>query len=386
MKIFLSYAKEDKEKVKEFHDYLKNLGLDPWMDTERLLPGLRWEHEIERALKEANVIIIFISPNSVNKRSFVTREANEAIQNLRYKKPEDIYIIPVVLEQCEVPEEIAKIAQYIEYSDPTAKEKIFASIVRAAEQQKIALLHGVEHGQFRVFKRTVAEKTPGQPGYEISIDYPEFLSDENTAIVRNINAIFAGRANSICVSNRTKPWELDLENHPMPEEGAELDLPHINGRWDSFHIAHVTDRLISIRYDCDWYGAGAAHTNQFIETFNYSLSNGKIFPYHLRDLFHDGVGAANIISKICRESLAREFWNRSGDDIQSDKHWNETFLEATAPSLENFQVFTAGDGKLTFYFKPYQIAAYVYGSWDVDISLYDLRNTLLRGNSSPINF
>ncbi|MGT2495332.1 toll/interleukin-1 receptor domain-containing protein [Cupriavidus basilensis] len=104
----MSYAKEDSATVKDFHDYLKTLGLDPWLDSERILPGQRWEREIDRALNEANVVILFMSPRSVDKRSFVTREANNAVQNLRYKKQDDIYIVPVLLEECEVPDDIAR--------------------------------------------------------------------------------------------------------------------------------------------------------------------------------------------------------------------------------------------------------------------------------------
>jgi hypothetical protein len=49
LKVFLSYAKEDGAIVKEFYDHLKTMGLDPWMDQERLLPGQSWEREIDRA-------------------------------------------------------------------------------------------------------------------------------------------------------------------------------------------------------------------------------------------------------------------------------------------------------------------------------------------------
>ncbi|MBN3822598.1 TIR domain-containing protein [Burkholderia sp. Ac-20384] len=380
----MSYAKEDGAIVKEFHDHLKALGLDPWMDQERLLPGQAWEREIEKALNEANVVILFMSPSSVKKRSFVTREANTAVQNLQYKHADDIYVIPVLLEQCDVPYEISKRAQYIQYSEPGAKNKIIASIMRAAEQQDVAILDSVEHGPYKVFSRTITEKQAGQPGYAISIDYPDFSSDQFPEAAESLNRIFLGRATQLLVSNRTKPWDIDQDLYPAPD--GELNAFHMNGRWDNFGIASATAKNISVYYNCSWYGAGAAHSNEFHETFNFAATKDYLLPFSLWELFSDNDMAAEIISQECRKSIAREYWNRCGTDIKADDYRNETFLTATAPNLSNFETFTITSEKLTFYFPPYTVAAYSFGSWIVDVPLYDLKDTLKKGEKSPFEF
>ena len=382
MKVFLSYAKEDGAIVKEFHDYLKAIGLDPWMDQEQLLPGQSWEHEIERAMKDANVVILFMSPSSVNKRSFVTREANTAIANLRYKKPDDIYIIPVLIEQCEVPEEISQRAQYIEISEPGAKNKIVASIMRAAEQQNIAILSGNEHGPYQIYSRSYEEKEPGQPGHDISLVYPEFVSPQFPEVAQVLTNFFQGRAAKISLDNRTKPWEQDPELHPEPE--GEFNLYHSNGRWESFGVTFATENVVSVHFNCSWYGAGAAHSNEFHESFNFAVINSKPHPFSLSELFTDGEKAAEIISQECRKSLSREYWNRCRTDINADEYWKDIFLTNTAANLSNFDTFTVADGKLTFYFAPYTVAAYAFGSFTADVPLYDLREVLATGVKSPL--
>ncbi|HCY63452.1 MAG TPA: hypothetical protein DHV59_11610 [Oxalobacteraceae bacterium] len=382
MKVFLSYAKEDGAIVKEFHDHLKVMGFDPWMDQERLLPGQSWEHEIDRALKEANAVILFMSPRSVKKRSFVTREANTAIANLRYKKADDIYIIPVLIEQCEIPEEISERAQYIEISEPGAKNKIVASIMRAAEQQEIAILNGVEHGPYQVYSRSYEEKKPGQPGHAISLDYPEFVSAQFPKVAQALTKFFHGRAAKVLLDSRSKPWDQNSEFHPEPED--EFNLYHSNGRWENFGVVSATENVVSVYFNCSWYGAGAAHSNEYHESFNFAVIDGQPYPFNLQELFTNGEKAAEIISQECRKSLAREYWNRSGIDINSDDYWKETFLTNTDARLSNFDTFTVADGKLTFYFAPYRVAAYAFGSLIVDVPFYDLREVLAKGNKSPL--
>lgn len=384
MKVFLSYAKEDGAIVKEFHDHLKAIGLDPWMDQERILPGQPWEREIERALKDANVVLLFMSPRSVNKRSFVTREANTAIANLRNKKSDDIYIIPILIEQCEVPEEISERAQYIDFAEPGAKNKIVASIMRAAEQQNIAIHNGVEHGPYQVYSRSYEEKRPGRPGHDISLVYPEFVSTQFPEVAQALTKFFQGRATQISLDHRTKPWEQDLDLYPEPED--EFNQYHSNGRWESFGVTSATENVVSVYFNCSWYGAGAAHSNEFHESFNFAVIDGKPYPFNLSELFTNEEKALEIISKECRKSLAREYWNRSKTDINTDEYLKDTFLANTEANLSNFSTFTVADGNLTFYFGPYTIAAYVYGSFTADVPMYDLREVLATGLNSPLAY
>lgn len=124
LKVFISYAKEDRAQALTYFERLSEEGFSPWIDTKKLLPGQNWEAEIERAFSDANVVILLLSQNSVSKRGFVQREANDAIERLRYKQPTDIYVIPLLLDQCEVPSHIAGRLQYLNISTPGAWEQV----------------------------------------------------------------------------------------------------------------------------------------------------------------------------------------------------------------------------------------------------------------------
>ena len=98
--IFLCHANEDKEKVFEIYDKLKAAGLKPWLDKIDLLPGQYWDREIRRALKAARFIMIFFSAHSIAKRGYVQREFKLALEVLEEIPENQIFIIPVRLDDC----------------------------------------------------------------------------------------------------------------------------------------------------------------------------------------------------------------------------------------------------------------------------------------------
>lgn len=112
-RIFLCHASEDKGKVMEVYNKLKESGLNPWLDKMDLLPGQDWDREIRQALKNSRFIIIFFSKHSVSKRGYVQREFKLALDTLKEIPDGQIFIIPVKLNQCQIPEPFTHI-QYID--------------------------------------------------------------------------------------------------------------------------------------------------------------------------------------------------------------------------------------------------------------------------------
>ncbi|HID62398.1 MAG TPA: TIR domain-containing protein [Anaerolineae bacterium] len=104
--IFLSYAREDEEKVKKLYQKLSDAGFKPWMDKKDILPGERWESSIRRAVRRSDFFLACLSANSVQKRGVIQKEIRYALDIWQEKLEDDIYLIPVRLEVCEVPERL----------------------------------------------------------------------------------------------------------------------------------------------------------------------------------------------------------------------------------------------------------------------------------------
>lgn len=362
--VFISYAKEDREQALQYYEMLENEGVSPWMDVRKLLPGQNWEAEIERALSSANLVILLLSPRSVSKRGFVQREANEAIARLKYKLPTDIYVIPLLLEVCEVPDFIGSKLQYVDLSAPNAWSLVRASLQVASEQQSVQLSHGTIHGPFTVFEERLKETWIGLPGHDIEISYPRIQSSVASAAAKELSQIFEGRAAKAILDSRQKPWDQspDLFEGRHPESAS-------NGRWDNYGIAHASTKLLSISYLVAWYGAGAAHPNSHFETHCFAILD-KIYPLTLEDFFNEPGVASIEISRACIAALGREFWSRAGE--RPDNAQLKWFADGAGPNLENFRAFTVHSDRFTFLFSPYQVAAYAFGAFSIEVPFYDL--------------
>jgi hypothetical protein len=107
-RIFLCHSRRDKEAVRELYARLRESEFDPWLDTEDILPGRNWEHEIAKAVRGAAVVIVCLSHHAVNTAGYAHKEITFALDEAD-KKPEGaIYVIPLKLEECTVPDRLSR--------------------------------------------------------------------------------------------------------------------------------------------------------------------------------------------------------------------------------------------------------------------------------------
>ena len=101
-RVFVSHASEDKERfVNRFAARLRENGVDAWLDKWEMLPGDSLVDKIfEEGLKEALAVIVVLSQVSVGK-PWVREELNAAVVK---RINTGSKLIPVVIDDCEVPE------------------------------------------------------------------------------------------------------------------------------------------------------------------------------------------------------------------------------------------------------------------------------------------
>ncbi len=134
MKIFLSYASEDKTQVDGLYQQLAAAGYTPWIDHRDIVPGEDWLRAIGKAVRGSQVFIACLSPRSARKRGFVQKEIRQAIEIYDGMLPEDIFLIPVMLEDCEMPERLEKL-QAIRLYQPDSWDQLVKAIEVAKERQ-----------------------------------------------------------------------------------------------------------------------------------------------------------------------------------------------------------------------------------------------------------
>ena len=76
-RVFLSYSRQDQAIAGQLIESLEKVGQSVWSDRE-LRPGDDWQMETERALEEADAVIVVVSPASLQSK-FVTEEWGTAL-------------------------------------------------------------------------------------------------------------------------------------------------------------------------------------------------------------------------------------------------------------------------------------------------------------------
>ena len=132
LKVFLCYATEDRRAVRDLFGRLRDAGVDPWMDKENLLPGQDWKREITRAVSGADVVIVCLSAHSVNKVGYVQKEIRHALDAADYHPEGTIFLIPLRLEECNVPDRLTQ-WQWVDYFSPGGYGRLLNALVARAE-------------------------------------------------------------------------------------------------------------------------------------------------------------------------------------------------------------------------------------------------------------
>lgn len=102
--VFLCYAREDFKRIDSLYVLLKKLGLRPWLDQYDIKGGEIWKIATEKAVRKADFFIACFSKSSVNKSGYVQREYRLALDTLMERPPERVFLIPVRLDDCELPD------------------------------------------------------------------------------------------------------------------------------------------------------------------------------------------------------------------------------------------------------------------------------------------
>jgi len=135
VQIFLSYAREDEKKVKKLYQKLSKAGFKPWMDKKDILPGEDWQSTIQKAIGHSNFFLVCLSDHSADhQRGWRQREIRQALDIWQEKLDSDIYLIPVRLDDCEVPESLRKF-QWVDLCEADGWTRLVEAIREGMKRQ-----------------------------------------------------------------------------------------------------------------------------------------------------------------------------------------------------------------------------------------------------------
>jgi hypothetical protein len=113
-RIFIAYVIEDLMTAEKLFWTLEAQGYAPWLDHRKLLPGQNWPRRILDAIENTDFFIPCFSRNSVNKRGGFQAEIRYGLECGKRMPLDDVFMIPVRLDDCCVPVRIQRETQYVD--------------------------------------------------------------------------------------------------------------------------------------------------------------------------------------------------------------------------------------------------------------------------------
>jgi len=127
LSVFLCHASGDKPRVKSLYDRLLLSLVEPWLDEENLLPGQDWNQEIRRAVRESDVVIVCVSQAAINKAGYLQKEIRYALDAAEEQPEGTIFLIPLRLEECDMPERLSR-WHWVDLFEDNGYEKLIESL------------------------------------------------------------------------------------------------------------------------------------------------------------------------------------------------------------------------------------------------------------------
>ncbi|MDR2947261.1 MAG: TIR domain-containing protein [Candidatus Adiutrix sp.] len=397
--VFISYVREDKDLVLPYHDYLKDNGINTWMDIKKIKPGQDWKYLTETEFEKSALIVVFFSHYAHTKTGEFQSELKRAIKKLEKLPVGETCVIPVRL------------------SDDTERHRDFAHLqeINASDpDSKVQLLNGINE--------LIKESDAPFPIKESSPSFqrinPQFdISYKIETVKKPCANINNGDNDSTCDFSGDK---LFLRSDSIKEISDISDILNSNiverklwfrkssyqynspsnfhhGSEYNFHLSEIKTNgaILSVIYSWGSYFAGAAHGMRGLECFNFTLSPIMRIE-SIQELFvntegrFDTVGG-NVLNKLLGRDyssdggafpLIREYIIQQLKQAADGDFLTEPF-ENGASAWDDFDTFYFDSDGLHVWFQLYQVGPYSAGMPEVIIP-YNLIDDLLCADFSKL--
>jgi hypothetical protein len=364
-KVFISYAKEDYTFAEKLYDFLKDSNFKPWLDKKEILPGQDWNYILRKSLREANYIILLLSHTSVQKRGYVQREFKLALEYYEEKLEDDIYLIPLKIDDCEIPERLNKF-QWVEYNSEDCFNLVFSSLCLQRDKYESFERKQIASKETFAYQEIKEEFEYGnKTKFELIANYIQF-TDESIPSLVEVNAMIKGTYIDFITNSRRNFLEIT---------GEVKDIDGIDWYYElSLTPNMISKSVISINENFYCY-TGGAHGIGVIKGLNLHIN--PTFSIVIQDLFEyeDNDKVLNFISNFCYLELQKKY-NESTEtpeeEIQLQTKETLFWEGSLLPEWEKYESYFITKTGIEIIFNPYSVSSYAFGIQIVTIPYTEL--------------
>jgi hypothetical protein len=110
LKIVLCRLPENRPQARNLYQQLKDDGFQAWLADEDLLPGQSQETEIARQIRECDAVVALLGAAFHRQAGLEHQIIKWALEAQRKQPPDSIFLIPALVEECEVPDNFRDLA------------------------------------------------------------------------------------------------------------------------------------------------------------------------------------------------------------------------------------------------------------------------------------
>ncbi len=235
--VFISYSREDQQKVVKLVEHLRARGLSVWMDETDIHGATMWTEEIVEAIHKCTLFILAISSHSTGSKNVVKELA---LASEREKK-----ILPLYLEHCEIPKnmeyQLAGIQNIALYTLDKSKayEFVYQNICR------LGVGNTPEENKVLIEKAVTTKTSSNVSGRHIHMPPPKVKSSISKWISITTFAVILCLITYFITNNR---------NEIKPNLNEDTKLNSVKDT--SIRIALLPFEVNSAKEEDKWFGGG----------------------------------------------------------------------------------------------------------------------------------
>lgn len=265
--VFISHAKEDYKAAEQLYYHLLNNGYSPWLDKKQIKAGENWDYAINKALRESTFIILLLSSISINKRGYIQKEFNLAIEYSKNMLIDDVYIIPILLDDCKIPDHLNKF-QWVAINSENAMEGILDSL-NTQRKKYLETLSPNQIGINDYSSISIDLNIPIPFDAHYKCDLP-FFHKNNFFDAQFVNTFIQHKV--LDVISEYRKWSDPSDDFLSGEKKNSfyLDISHL--------IVQLNKDFLSLSISYDTY-FGGPYPNVNIDTLNFAFSPDRCLQF-----------------------------------------------------------------------------------------------------------
>lgn len=376
--VFLSYATPDRQRAREIHRFLEVNGINVWIDEERLDGGQPWKLEIQRAVNAADLVVLLISPASMERNGFYHREMGMVLENAQHRPHGRVFPIPVLLDaEMEIPERLAEL-HCIRLAGEADRDKLLRAVRRGLGQQEASRETIRRESEIDWSFHSLEERWEGLPGYDAQISWPRYTSSRYRLISHASDAIRA-EMQLMLAGERAVKLAQQSDAHSFGQDRV-LRTNALSVTVEDPVIQHHVLTQYATVYG---YWAGAIHGFHAPRSWVFLLE--PLIPIaRLEVVFREPEVAFAVLQAEARTRLLAELEAMDPSETDDARTSRTAWIDEGTADWDAFGCFGFEPSGLGLRFAPYCVAAYAFGTLAVRIPYGAIEELLRRPYSDAL--